>query len=284
MIFPELANSIATALTLIDYAIKFMRFLSPPTRIALQEAEDQLSRSHRISYKQAQDVLMEALRAHVPTGEIEAVSQDIRHAIEVMQPMIEVLEESRLKGVYPKYGLAVDLVAKGTYEKLASWRCFQAWAHEFEMVMDPPHVLPMPHTEASIRECKALMKQVRWFANHGKLFIVDPKELYENRIYDVAYLCFTNRIAFIQKRIYVSALSFGDNAVRVINKLTTKTQHGCTVVISGSESSATYRLTYQDLALMVGGLLNDVVYYSRIIRGEIDAGQSIVGGLKDIFN
>jgi hypothetical protein len=78
-----------------------------------------------------------------------------------MAQMVNVLEESHVKGVHPEYGYALNLAVNETYRKLKSWRCFNAWTHEFETYYGSIDILPMIYTDASIRECKNLIRNIQ---------------------------------------------------------------------------------------------------------------------------
>ena len=276
MIFPEPATSIASALTIIDYAVKLFHFLSPSTQQALKEAQGQLSQGYKSS-KEADEILIKALRMHLPAGEVQAMSEDIRFALEVMQPMVEEIERSQKYKQFPRYGLAISTVVEKTYKKLDSWRCFTAWGQE--MYGQDEFALPMSYTEKGIRQCRSIINQVDSLASRGNLYITRRLNVDAKVDWESCYLWFTDRTRMVVARTYTSGLAFDDGSIVIMNKVNI----GKSDVEGKSASVAITRLTYQDLAYVVGGLLGDVVYYSRLIRGEIDASQFIVEKLKDIF-
>jgi hypothetical protein len=171
-----------------------------------------------------------------------------------------------------------------TYRKLKSWRCFNAWMHEFETYYGSIDILPMIYTDASIRECKNLIRNIQGSARRGQLYLVNPEQLRVNskRGLEKALLCFANKSVFLRQRAYISTSHFSHDDVDIHNVLTTKTKmRGEVTIHGGSSSHQRCRLGYQDLAIIVGGLLTDVVCYSRLIRGELQAGQSLVSQLRN---
>jgi len=286
MLFPEPAGSLASMLTLIDSAIKFWRFLSPKARQALQEARDHLSSDGNTSSSQAQKILLQTLHAYVSPEEVESISSDITHANEVMTPMVNVLENSRVKEVHPEYGWALTLVVNAAYSKLKSWRCFNAWAHEFETYYGPIDILPMIYTDASIRECKNLIRNIKGCARRGQLYLVNPEQLHRTISragwvisqrrrgistggLEEGILCFANKGVFLRQGAYISTLGFSHDDVDIQNVITTKLRtRGRVNIQGGSHSRQRCRLGYQDLAIIVGGLLTDVVWYSRLLSIE----------------
>jgi hypothetical protein len=244
--FPEPVNSIASALTLLDYAVKFLRFLSPPVRNAMQEAQVELScLSANSSPSAAQDILSNALRKQMTITDANIASRDITIIMEILLPLVDKLEGDLKKEYYPEYGWALYFTINAVYQKLVSWGCFEIFSHH-------DGYLDAPYTTIGLKQCTNLMARVKtpWI-RWGKVY----------------FYCRTKWDTPVN-RLYLGNHNIGDMGWVDFE--------GHNVSIEAKE----YHLKSSDLELIVNGLVNDTIYYSRLLRGEITAGQSVLDRLK----
>jgi hypothetical protein len=86
-------NPSGNALTIIQHS----KLLSPQDRLQLQEGSEKLTNWREI----------------FP----EDTSPDLHSILEILEPMLELFEESHRKGALPEYGRALDVVIYGAYRK-----------------------------------------------------------------------------------------------------------------------------------------------------------------------
>jgi len=284
---PEPHNKFGNALTIINNT----RQLSPKARQILQNGSARSSGSVQTFFE---DTFFRNEYSRLPPEEAETVSDDLHNVLEILEPLLELLEESRIQGVYPKYALAISLVFTEAYNKLVAWRCFEGWGQQIHLgytfLADPRYthftILPLPKASASMKKCAGLMVNISREARSGVLSLVDPLEII-NITHTRDTLCFVSNDAD-----ELSSIIFEDNHVTVHNTnhrdpLFNKVspvffeRYGRLAPTAkypyyrSSEPPPKYRVTFKDMVLLVSGLLDDVLTYSKGVKGEIASGQSV---------
>ncbi len=132
MILPTAIGTVANALVIIDYVIKFAKFLSPRVAAALLDTKEELSRiASRQPVTVAEKALIQALSKHVPASQFEATSLHLSKIFSIMYPLFDTLSTSQKEAVLPDYGPCIYEMLPMFADLLESWGCFQVWGQYF---------------------------------------------------------------------------------------------------------------------------------------------------------
>jgi hypothetical protein len=251
MIFPEPVNSIASALTLIDYTIRLLKFLSPQVRHALQDAQAELSHIDSNSPADtAQGIVSVALQRRLSALDAKLAERELTHIMDVLYPLVGILEDSQKYERVPEYGAAINPVLKAIQSKLEMWRCFEVWGYSKGLV-EFRLLLPAPHLSASFDKCSDLIFWIRSYSRWAKVYLIksQPEP-------DLALMVG-------EEDKYMFSLFFAGHDAKIEGAM-----------------NQVYPLKFYEFQLIVDGLLNDLVYYSRLVDGEITAAQAMLDQLK----
>lgn len=121
---PVAISTVASTLQIIDYVVKFARWLSPPTRSALLGSRQRVQASglQSISAQQVETTLCEELGKRLPVPQVEAAVSDPAAALEPAQAIVTALETNPKQGQLPDYADALGCGILQLVAKLSSRR------------------------------------------------------------------------------------------------------------------------------------------------------------------
>src|SRR5690349_17635732 len=122
---PKPHNSFENALTIVNNT----RQLSPRARQMLQEGSARGSGRVQTFFE---DTYFRNEFSRLPQEEAETVSDDLHTVLDILKPLLDLLEESRTQGTFPLYADGVFLVLYEAQQKLESWRCFEGCGTQVE--------------------------------------------------------------------------------------------------------------------------------------------------------
>ncbi|MCD4686630.1 MAG: hypothetical protein K8S97_11910 [Anaerolineae bacterium] len=196
MIFPTAVGTVAAALQIIDYLIKFGRFMSSDVETALNQTRvELLVVDPSSSAEVAEQALKRNLNTVMTENEARLAEGDLGHVIEVLNAgFFQHMEEAKERETIPNYSAALGKLVDAVRDKLSRWGGFPAWGEQilFERKKrreERALVLPLPNTTHALKRCNALFSAFRvnpwgasaFFMNRTGGVIITRKEITSDR-------------------------------------------------------------------------------------------------------
>lgn len=120
MILPTTIATVASALTIIDLLIRFAGYLSPEVKKGLYEGRNQIAFQNPPTVEAANEIFVKSLHTTLPSHLVDATSQDLTLAIEVVRGF-ENGVKPRPPKIIPAYGRGLANLFLGVHIGLRNW-------------------------------------------------------------------------------------------------------------------------------------------------------------------
>jgi len=274
MFIPETIGTLAALISLIDYMIRFAKFLSPPEKQALGEAREKIIKLNPASsVEQAKPILYQAIQQHLPDTQVEIAMEDLSLGLEALEQYAMGLNTAMGTAI-PAYGSGLAYLCRFIGKQFTEWRCFEAWGRNlvsrggvrYELIL-----LPMPYSDQAIKHNlggnKLLLKSSRfgswyYYANKGK-----------NQISPGNFM-FTNFRFYNETLLQSTHLRFEDYDFSIDRMKGKRVPYS--EIVRG-------RLNAEIAEQLAAGFLSDLIDYSRRVRGEVQKSDTVKSRLSGLL-
>jgi hypothetical protein len=280
MLIPETIGTIAALLSFIEFMLRMANSYSPMEKRALREAQAKIkSLQPTAPVTHAKAIFSDAIHKHVPEPEVEIAEEDLSLGLEALR-LYKIGLGSAEQKTLPTYGKGLGFLYRFAGDKLIDWNCFEAWGTK--LLSNIPQedgfrteyiFLPMLHTEKVIKRTQAIVAKIpkqhrsgRWYCGGCRInslpctltqLALTQGKYVANEYYQTLQMCSLNF------HDYEFELSFPKGFINFEKNQIT--------------------ITAKDSENLAAGLLNDLIDYSRRVRGEIHRSESVKSRLSGLL-
>lgn len=284
MIIPTAVSTVAAALSIIDYVVKFANYLSPETKQSLEDARKTLKKiDGQQSVKVADKVLTDALHKHIADADYEVEARVLTAVFGIIQALTDGLALHRDQ--VPRYANALNEAFRRTLNHFSSWNVLQYQGRmvnvffETKEVVNPDYryIVSAPNVAEGVQKCPALMKQIADKGYDSSFYFYYPTGSADANCYLIAadkvleFFPFENKW---QRKIEDAALKCTGLVFQ---------EHGYdlhlytrTGPLAGDRTFDGYKLSIEEFEHIANGLLADALHYARYINDQRQQARDIL--------
>ena len=278
MLIPETIGTLASLLSIISHLIRFSDYLSPNEKRALNEAHTKIRiLNPSLPIDQARPILMQAIKDHVPEPEVAIAMEDLSlglQALEIYAMGVNAYESPAL----PAYGIALTNLLGFINLKLLAWKCLEAWGNVIQISRGTEVIklvlLPMPNTDKAFRTSGVSRKLLPKTPQSGKWYVYGYKTSSSSAVAPMGLL-------FTQGK-YVAPLP-GSEPTLLYSTLLSEGYHFLTQGSIYPVLTTRYPIEAQVSERIAAGFLDDLIDYSRRVRGEVQKSKMIQSRLSGLL-
>ena len=284
MTIPDSINTVSSLLTLIDYALRFAKYISPSLRKVLNEAQKNLSQAETPQKELlTKELFTFSSRKHLPKSELETASLDLQYIVEAIHASLSHSSVTLRADSLPWYGTILGNLLNHLANKIDNLGCFERWGTYFGYTPDVDtnfrgvKLLPANSCTSMLRKTLNVGKSVRLNLYSSKVYFVKDGIKPRDELVVTNLKLLTNPQNNYEKYLEKVFLSFPLLSEVSIVDVPGKFINGMFQPnLNQTPISAT------DFELLYSGLLNDLVQYAHLVRAENKQVHSFIDKIRQI--
>lgn len=259
MLFPDTVTTVAGALQIIDYLLKFGNWLTPHVRNALIRTRAKITVE---SPTESVEIVSETLISEIERviANPNTVLVDLSHSAILLEEFISSAHETSNELGLPKFAIAFDSTIRTAENQLAKWNAFDIYGREFYSDEASEYRSVLLRQTLIAKRLTSTMRYRTPIPVRGSVYFerIGPLHIIEG--YRKKEMLFN----FGRKPLYYWVMDFNDYF-----DLNLKYYVGKDSFRSKPEKEVNVKLNQKHIELLLSALLDDVQNYAKLIRGEI---------------
>lgn len=284
MLLPTVLGSVDAALTIVTFTLRFAKHLSPSIKRILEGTEAELGHlDSGTPIGDANKVLIQQLPSYVPASELDSLSWDMNHIMDVMSGVVGTLawrEECGETPGLPRYGDAINSALCTLTRKMHGWGfVFHNYVDLPEnpaFVMPPvPRYIEAKHWRSSIRKCRNLLACIPARLRRGHVYYTWRRFDLSSPFFPTSELMMTKLNYHRLKKLDVVNQTIPYEGVENVQLQWYGYGVGLSSYIEGGGFQM-YNLTSTDFETLLSGVLAETVQFAGKVKAERAAAEGVL--------